>query len=186
MQQSHITISTARAADVIGMQDVYYRAWLVTYPNEGVGITHDDVEDWFKDRFATHVLSAKREKLSRPQEEEATFVARCEGRVVGVCSVKRHINCNTLKTLYVHPEYQRLAIGTRLWLRALDYLNRRNSTIVDVASYNENAIAFYRRHGFKQLSSVTRISKFKFKSGALMPLITMVREPDLGPAPKYA
>lgn len=184
MTQSKIVITKGRAADAIGIQDVYYRAWLETYPNRDIGITQADIEDWFKDRYAAHVMTALRERLVSIREGDVTFVARDDERVVGVCRMRRHSDCNELKTLYVLPDYKRQKVGARLLIHALDFANRRQSTLADVASYNMDAIAFYRAYNFRQNGSITHSTKFKFKSGAIMPLVTMVRDPDLGPPSK--
>ena len=49
---TEITIAPATPDDVIGMQEVFYQGWLATYPNAEHGITLDDIEDRYKDRYA--------------------------------------------------------------------------------------------------------------------------------------
>lgn len=174
--QSDIVITIARAADAVGIQNVYYLGWLHTYPNESVGISPEDIDDWYKDRYSPDTLQAIRARLSGPFTNEVTFVARGSVRIVGVCRVRRDVDRNELRSLYLLREYMGKGVGTRLWKTASDFLDCRNATFVEVASYNDAAIAFYRRHGFEQLGPPQRNSKFKFKSGAIMPTLQMRRE----------
>jgi GNAT superfamily N-acetyltransferase len=173
---SSVTISIARAADAVGIQDVYYRGWLHTYPNEHIGISREDIDDWYKDRYALEKLNALRARLSGPFTHEVTFVARSSVRIVGVCRVRRDTDRNELRSLYLLREYMGKGIGSRLWSTANDFLDKRNDTFVEVATYNDTAIAFYRRHGFKKMGPPRLDTKFKFKSGAIMPIFEMRRD----------
>lgn len=173
---SSVSITIARPADAVGIQDVYYRGWLHTYPNEQVGISREDIDDWYKDRYAPEKLQALRMRLAQPFTNEVTFVARGSVRIVGVCRVKRDVDRNELRSLYLLREYIGKGVGTKLWSTANDFLDRRNATFVEVASYNDAAIAFYHRHGFEKLGPPRLDSKFKFKSGAVMPILEMRRD----------
>ena len=46
-----IKIEFPKLEDAEAIQNVFYKSWLDTYPNDKVGITIDDVEHWYKDAW---------------------------------------------------------------------------------------------------------------------------------------
>ncbi|MFZ2555375.1 MAG: GNAT family N-acetyltransferase, partial [Minisyncoccia bacterium] len=117
-----IRIEKARPEDVLGMQEVIYRAWLATYPNEVHRITVADIEERFKDRLSPEILEKRRERFANPSEGETTLVARDGEKVIGICRVIVHDDRNEQAAFYLLPEYQRCGIGTRLWKEAQKYV----------------------------------------------------------------
>jgi ribosomal protein S18 acetylase RimI-like enzyme len=162
--------------DVVGMQDVFYRGWLATYPNAEHGITVDDIEDRYKDRYSEERLAKRREQASNPPGGETVLIARKNGKVVGVCRVMKHPDRNQLYAIYVLPEYHRQGIGTTMWKAAQEYLDPAKHTIVEVAIYNANAIKFYEGLGFVDTGKRMSDPKFTMKSGAIIPEMEMRRE----------
>ena len=61
---TEITIVPATPDDVIGMREVLYQGWLATYPNAEHGITLDDIEDRYKDRYAEEKIAQGREHMA--------------------------------------------------------------------------------------------------------------------------
>ncbi len=123
MSHSSVTISLARVADAVGIQDVYYRGWLETYPNTEIGISREDIEDSFKDRYSEAKLRALKERLGGSLQADVTFVARSSVRIVGVCRVMRHDDCNELRSIYVLKEYIGKGVGSHMWSTARDFLD---------------------------------------------------------------
>lgn len=169
-------IELATPGDVCGMQEVFYRAWLVTYPNIEHRITREDIEYRFVGRLSCERLARLRARVANPPEYETTLVARYAGTVVGVCRVLYPPDKNELCALYVLPEYHRLSIGTALCRAAEPYFNPALYTLVEVAAYNERAIAFYAKLGFNATGKHMRDLQFAMKNGAVIPQIEMRRE----------
>jgi ribosomal protein S18 acetylase RimI-like enzyme len=148
---------------------------LDTYPNTAVGISREDIEDSFRDRYSAAKLGALEERLGGSLQTDVTFVARSSVRIIGVCRAMRHDDRKELRSLYVLKEYIGRGVGSQMWSTARDFLDKKQATFVEVAAYNEPAILFYRRHGFAGVQAILS-SKIKFKSGAVMPLLQMRRD----------
>ena len=172
----NISIAVAVPDDVWSMQDVFYRGWLATYPNAEIGLTVDDVEDWYKDRYDEEKLQKRREQIANPIDGQTTLVAKDDDKVVGVCRVTKSPDHNQLYAIYVLPEYHRRGIGTAMWDRVQQHLDPTKHTIVEVATYNTKAIDFYEGLGFLDTGERKSDPKFTMKSGATIPEMVMRRE----------
>ncbi len=170
-----IEIMVAKPEDAKGIQDVFYKTWLATYPNEKEGITVDDIEDRYKDRYSQERIKKRQESITNPEKDTTMFVAKEGERVVGVCRVVIEKDQNRLGALYVLPEYQGRGIGTVLWKRAEKIFDKQKDILVNVATYNGNAISFYRKFGFVETGKRWRDEKFKMKSGATIPEMEMIK-----------
>jgi len=161
-------------ADAQGIQEVLYRTWLATYPNEEFGITVDDIEDRFNDRKWEEALAKRKKYISDPPIGDTMFVAKEVHRIVGLCRVIRHEDKNELIAIYVLPEYQGRGIGKLLWQQAKSFFDSGKNIIVQVATYNKNAIRFYEKMGFSDTGKRWSDEKFRMKSGAVLPLMEMI------------
>jgi ribosomal protein S18 acetylase RimI-like enzyme len=173
--EKEVTIEPATPKDVKGMQEVFYKTWLATYPNEEVGVTIDDIEDRYKDAFTEEVLSKRAEQIAHLRPGHALFFAKDGDTVVGLCRVVRSETENRLQAIYVLPEYQGRGIGTLLWNEAQKYLDKDKDIVVAVAEYNQNAIDFYTRLGFEDTGKRWKDEKFTMKSGVQIPEMEMVK-----------
>jgi ribosomal protein S18 acetylase RimI-like enzyme len=172
--QSNSTFEISRATleDVTSIQDVLYRVWLATYPNESFGIAVADIEEMYKDRNSDEALARMRELIS--SSRETTLVAREKGKVVGVCRVIRREDKEVMEAIYVLPEYQRHGIGSAIWRETQKLLDPNREIIVQVATYNTEAIEFYKRCGFRDTGKRWEEKKFKLRSGAAIPAMEML------------
>ena len=169
------TIEKPKVEDVREIQEVFYKTWLATYPNEEVGITVADIEEKYKNRFSKAALEKRRNNISDKSENSLFLVAKDSGAVVGVCRLKKEENYNELEAIYVLPSYQGKGIGKMLWDRAVEFLGDKKDVIVHVVTYNEKAINFYKKIGF--VDSGKRFTDEKFKmpiSGSYLPEMEMV------------
>ena len=173
------TVALATPDDVFGMQEVFYHGWLATYPNAEYGITVDDVEDKFRDRYAEEVLARRRGHITNPPVGETAIVAKHGETVVGVCFVLQDADTNRIRAIYVLPEYHGRGIGTAMCEYAQQYFDPEKPTLVDVAVYNTNAIRFYEKLGFQDTGKRMREARFAMKSGAVIPDMEMRRAADL-------
>jgi ribosomal protein S18 acetylase RimI-like enzyme len=167
-----VEITTAALEDVVGIQDVLYRTWLATYPSETFGINVDDIEEMYKDRNSEETLAKRREQVSRPQE--TTLVAKEKDKVVGLCRIIKREDKSVMEAIYILPEYQRLGIGSSVWREAQKLLDPKKDVVVQVATYNTDAIEFYKRRGFRDTGKRWAEKKFRLKSGAVIPAMEMI------------
>lgn len=169
-----IKIEDARSEHVEGIQEVFYRTWLSTYPNEEFRITVSDIEDRFKDRNSPERLERRREDIVHLGESRKFLVALDGGRVVGVARALRGETENRLSAIYVLPEYQGRGIGTRLWSAIREVFDPSKDILVGVATYNQHAIDFYTKLGFEDSGERYTDERYRMKSGSLLPQMDMV------------
>lgn len=171
-RQGDVSISLAQVADIHGIQEVWFQSWLVTYPNEELGVTRAGVEERWKDRHSDEKTERLRRFIERPNDTERIFVAKEEGEIVGLCRVAREGAFNELNALYVAPIALGRGIGTSLWQHTLTFLDTSKPTYVYVATYNERAVAFYQKKGFKDTGG--RVTEDRFRiDGIMIPQLEM-------------
>lgn len=56
--------------------------------------------------------------------------------------------------MYVAPEAQGKGVGSKLMNQVLDWYGRDQDIYLEVVSYNQNAINFYKRFGFRRLTQL--------------------------------
>ncbi len=174
--ESSPTIEVSRATPVASIQDVLYRVWLTTYPNKALGITVTDIEEMYKDRNSDEALARIRDRIS--SASEITLVAKENGKVVGVCRVIRREDKDVMEAIYVLPEYQRLGIGSAIWREIEKLLDSNRKIIVQVATYNTDAIEFYKRCGFRDTGKRWEEKKFRLRSGTAIPAMEMLAKQE--------
>lgn len=167
-------IRAARVEDVEGIQQVFYKTWLSTYPNEECGITTEDVHDRFKDVMSPERLEKRRKNIENKASNKQLFVALVDDQIVGVCRVSKEDLHNKLDALYVIPEFQGQGIGAALWNEAHTYLGTLKDILVAVATYNTRAIEFYERRGFVDTNRRFVEERLQMKSGSNIPQMEMV------------
>ncbi len=172
-----IQISKPTEKDLDGIQDVYYRTYLDTYPNAVIGITREDIEVHFKkDRELSAEDQEKRKQhMLRPPENHLFLVAKDGEEVVGVCRMIQRETVNQLQAIYVLPEYQGQGVGSMLWKECLGFADPLKETIVQLATYNEKAKVFYSKRGF--VDTGKRLTEERHRmpvSGVLIPEMEMV------------
>jgi ribosomal protein S18 acetylase RimI-like enzyme len=170
-----IQITTPTPNDAEGIQTVIKDTWFDTYPNAEAGITIGDIEDMFLDAFTEKVLQKRKEELAKVPNEERLFLIAKDGvRVVGSCGVTRLHEFNKLSMIYVLPGYQGMGIGLKLWEAVVPFLNKEKNTIVQVATYNKKAIAFYQKLGFTDNGKRFSDEKWRMKSGSIIPEMELI------------
>ncbi len=170
-----ITIQKPNKEDVKDIQQVFYKTWLATYPNSDIGITVEDIEERFKNRFSEKAIQKRLDDISNKNCDKLFLVAKNNNEVVGVCRVIKEDKLNKLEAIYVLPEFQGQGIGKMFWIEALKFWNNDKIIIVQVASYNSNAIRFYERLGFVDTGKRFTDENLKMPvSGILIPEMELV------------
>jgi ribosomal protein S18 acetylase RimI-like enzyme len=170
-----ITIQKPNKEDVKDIQQVFYKTWLATYPNSDIGITVEDIEERFKNRFSEKAIQKRLDDISNKNSDKLFLVAKNNNEVVGVCRVIKEDKLNKLEAIYVLPEFQGQGIGKMFWIEALKFWNNDKIIIVQVASYNSNAIRFYERLGFVDTGKRFTDENLKMPvSGILIPEMELV------------
>ena len=168
-----VKIVPATPGDERGIEEVYYTTWLATYPNKKYGVTVADVEHYCQREFSEGGLAERQAEIANMPKHRNLLVAKVGGRIVGVCLVVKHPYVNQLQTIYVLPEYQHQGVGTQLWNEAEKFLDPEKETIVHVAVYNQQAIAFYKKLGFQEPAGPSENLYLKIGKDKEIPLIVL-------------
>ncbi|GGG78863.1 acetyltransferase [Corynebacterium pelargi] len=138
-------------------------------PSEGPHEYQQLVHIWEASVRATHTfLSEQHFEEIRGNLAEGYFpqvelhVATIAGKPVGFSGT----HGDSLEMLFIHPDWMRHGIGTRLLHHALE----RGITRLDVNEENPQAIAFYQHHGF-----TTTSRSETDEAGLPYPILHMVR-----------
>lgn len=161
-----IRIENARPEHAEGIQEVFYRAWLCTYPNAEAGISRDDIEDRFKGRLDPERVQKRKADIETHSPDRKYIVAIDGERVVGLCRAEKSAEEQRLNAIYVLPEYQGRGIGTMLWNEVRTFFEPTRDIVVGVATYNEQAINFYKKLGFVDSGRRFTEERLRLKSGA--------------------
>lgn len=170
-----ITIQKPTKKDIKAIQQVFYKTWLATYPNEEVGITPEDIEERFKNRFSEEAVQKRTAEILDISEDKIFLVAKDGDTVIGACKAEKCESANDLTAIYVLPSHQGQGIGTMFWEKVKDFFGNKKDIIVHVATYNVQAINFYQKLGF--IDTGKRFTKEKHKmpiSGVFIPEMEMI------------
>jgi len=172
-----IKIRDIKPEDIESTTRLYHETWLATYPSEKYNITREDIDFRYKDSYTKERLEKAAQRIENLPANEKYLVVEIDGKIVGVSRVLRHADKNELKTIYVLPGFQGKGIGQRLWNEGKKFLNSKLPTIVHVAVYNEGAIAFYKKNGFRETGNLFTDERFRMRNGSLFPETELVLDP---------
>lgn len=150
-------------------------AWLYTYPNEQYQITESDIRKKFGGIDEKNIRISDYLDSIRGNTDVTYLVALLNSKVCGFLYSTRAQGDLYINALYVHPEYHRGGAGSSLLNEGITLNYGVGHIIVDVVSYNEQAIAFYRKHGFVVQGS-SQTSFGQFFGGKSVPEIQMIKD----------
>lgn len=148
--------ATSNNAEIIC--DIRDRAWIAAYPNPELGITAKDIEinaKGLNGEFVPKRIAWFKDKLAKNDENWICFVAQTNDVTVGfVVASTEDTGRKFINSIYVEPNFQGKGLGTMLMQKALDWLGGDEDVYLEVLSYNQNAINFYKRFGFEKTDAV--------------------------------
>lgn len=149
-----IKILRATLDDAEIICDIRDRAWIEAYPNAELGITAKDIEINAKGlhgEFVPKRIAWFKDKLAKNDENWICYVAQINNVARGfVVASTEDDGRKFLNSIYVEPNFQGKGLGAMLMQKALDWLGGDEDIYLEVLSYNQNAINFYKRFGFEQ------------------------------------
>ena len=146
MSANTTAISQAQRNDAEGIAAVQYDTWLATYPNEELGITRAAIEERVSG-FQSDERIAKWRSIIGDAEEHIT-VAKDNDTVIGFSGAQKGDTTSQISAVYVLPQYHGTGIAQRLMDATMTWLGDERDIDVEVASYNDRAIRFYRKYNF--------------------------------------
>ena len=168
-----MTVREGSPADAEAVARVRKESWLATYPNEELGIAREQIAA--KDFDSDEAIEQIRGWLTREHPGQRVWVAQADGAVVGFCAAMRGDSEHRIGATYVLPGYQSRGAGQRLLGAALAWLGHQRPVTLEVASYNDGAIRFYERHGFRRTGHAAESLVAALPDGTRIPEIEMVR-----------
>lgn len=171
-------IEKAEPTDAADISRVSRKTWQATYPNEELGITVEDIRERTDGRDGELVdqkIELWRNTIESSGENHEVFVARVGDEVVGFINPKIGKNGKRrLGAIYVSPEAQGNGYGAALLLTALEWHGGESDIYLQVTAYNQSAIEFYERFGFKRTGRQVEDRLSKSNGFPELPLIEMV------------
>jgi len=166
-----IKISKALPGDEQGIFYVSKDTWLNTYVNKEYHITKVDILS--KD-FDSESKQKEWKKVLRSngRKNKYILVAKDGGQIIGFCTAIKNEDWNEIGALYVLKSYQGGGIGTQLVSRCFEWLGNEKKVQLKVASFNNPAISFYNKCGFKLKKT---IEFKKLPNGRDFPLSKMIK-----------
>ena len=164
--------------DVYGIRNVQKVTWLKTYPSEKEGITKGDIEQKFEVDKTPAGKNKIEEKRNRYKDRNTNaWVVTDEKKVIGFCTAVKEGKNNRIASIYILPIYQGKGLGKQLIEKALTWLGNSKDILLNVASYNKQAIGFYKKFGFIETGRVGAFdSAAKLPSGKFIPEIELIKD----------
>lgn len=164
----NLKIIDAKQEDSLEIEKIKKAVWLSTYLNREFNILEEDLNEQFGNENELKIKASKRE--INVDKLVHYYVAKVDNKNVGVLASKKRDNILELTSLYILVEYQHCGIGKKL-VEKLIQDNPNDNIILEVATYNENAINFYKKLGFIETG---KKENFKLKSGKNIPVLEML------------
>ena len=148
------------------IEEISYKTWLGVYPNKKYGISAQDIKSLFS-----------KKKKRTINKNRVTYVAIINNKVIGYSSGCIREGVNQLQAIYILSKYQNKGIGKMLINKlSNEFFDKNKDTVINVATYNTNAINVYKKMGFVDTGKRFSEERFRLESGAIIPEMELLRE----------
>jgi GNAT superfamily N-acetyltransferase len=179
-ERGDFTIEDAKPEDIEKIRTIARDAWLEIYPNETYGITREDIEaiGWFDPMG----LKRRRKEIRENRDTIRVWVVKDDkDNVVGFCKVSKDGHKTDteeqreIDAMYVVKELQGKGLGKKLMQKAMEWLGTDGNIRLEVVSYNNNAINFYKGFGFQETALPVSDKRTQLPSKKQIPRIVMIK-----------
>jgi len=147
MTHMGVEVSLARPDERAELWDLYQRTFLDAYVNDKAGITREMLLEF----LATDTVYFPKNwqpYLEHPSKKRTVYVARHDGKIVGMVAPVLVEGRHRITGLYVAPAAQHMGIGTELMRKALAH-HGNVDVYIGIASHVKGLEKFYKPFGFK-------------------------------------
>lgn len=176
VQISNLTIRPLKIEDAIGIRKMQADVWADIYPNEKAGISRQWVVDcciakWFLPEAAKASEEHFKDIINNPDIYYYRVVLD-KNKVLGDIFLSKIDGFQCLESLYLDKTLHGKKIAQKLLDDALEWTDNKKPIVLEVASYNDRAIAFYKKYDFE----IEEGSEHLFAN--IIPIINMIKKGD--------
>ena len=175
-EPASFTAHEMTAEDIAGATEMRMQSWRDTYTSEKHGVTLD----WINER---HAESMSQEKQSQREQKFLegkkngtlnSWIAKDNaGTIIGSATpFIEEDGTRRVGSLYVAKAWHGKGVGAQLMQRIIDWYGNEKPIILEVASYNDRAIEFYKKWGFQKVEGSEKLHR------ETMPVFAMIRRGD--------
>ncbi len=174
---SDLTIKPLRTEDATGIRKMQADVWADIYPNEKAEISRQWVVDccvakWFSPEAARATQEHFEDIINNPDIYYYRVVLD-KNKVLGNIFLSKINDVQCLESLYLDKTLRGKKIAQKLLDDALGWTDNKKPIVLEVASYNNRAIAFYKKYGFE----VEEGSEHLFANK--IPIISMIKKGEI-------
>lgn len=173
-----MNIRLATNQDIGGIIAIEKSCWLDIYPNINE-ITTEDIENRFD---AQNFLSSRTEEIRNEIGElsdKRFVVIEDDKQIVGYARGWKLDEFNDLVEIYVLKEFRGKGLGRLLLADMFSWFDKSKPIILEVAEYNNSAIKFYEKLGFKINTEMKQVPEENWNvlpTGKKIPVVFMVKQ----------
>ena len=175
LTQHNYLIQNATLEDVVGIGVAHFESTREAYPNEQAGITVEWIDETWGSLKEVKGNEYRRRTVKRaeadPDHNLYMAAKDAEGKVVGFMHATKTDAEAKLEGLYLLKEAQGTGLADDLMAQAIGFAGELPMEL-EVADYNERAIASYQKYGFEIIPGRRGIIKEK------LPFVPMRRLPN--------
>ncbi len=172
-----LEVQPATPEDAAGVYEVQRQTWIDTYPNEEAGITEQDIRNRIEGEHGEKIedrIAWWRKGIETSGEKRGIYVVKDSSKVVGFVAPGIIEGQRRIGAIYILPEAQGKGLGRKLLEKAIDWHSREEDIFLHVASYNDNAIDFYKKNGFEKTGNSIEDLDARERGDMEIPEIEMV------------
>jgi len=165
-------IRKATVDDTEAIRRMHAASWLATYPNDEHGVPYDWVKEYTDNWLTPEHLEKSKIYFGKAMDDPNGFyrVAESDGEIVGfVHAATNEDESKELKAIYTRPDMFGSGLGHQLMQSAAEWIGEAQANL-EVAVYNQRAICFYEKYGFRKVPGTEYLYRDK------IPVIKMIRE----------
>jgi ribosomal protein S18 acetylase RimI-like enzyme len=173
-KEPRFRIELPQIGDELAIGPMHLRSWKESYINSASGLTEESVDE-LVGHIATETDFRKNtlnEALTKPDQVFYRVIKNDRDEIVGFFHCTKSETANEIEGIYLLDEAKGSGVGTQLIEEFLAWADKDKPSHLEVFSFNEAAISFYKKFGFTVVDGSVKLYKEK------LPFMEMVREAE--------